>query len=55
MAAWSDDDGTGTGMRYPPLRNEAELPELTCLQDVFDVHDHMLRSAHCQRLGGFGG
>ena len=55
MGAWSDDDGFGCGMRYPAIRREAELPDLSSLQDVFETHDHMLQSPHCQRLGGFGG
>ena len=56
LSAWSDDDGTGKGMRYPPIRNtDAELPTLTCLDDVFSTHDAMLLSPHCERLGGHGG
>jgi len=55
LAAWSDDDGSGRGLRLPPIRNEDALPALTCLEDVLKTHEAMLRSSHCVRLGGHGG
>jgi 2-keto-4-pentenoate hydratase len=55
LSAWSDDDGTGRGMRMPPIKNDDELPLLTCLTDVFEAHEAMVRSSHAARLGGHGG
>jgi 2-keto-4-pentenoate hydratase len=55
MGAWSDDDGTGRGMRMPYVRNADGMPMLTSLEDVFLTHEAMLKTTHCERLGGHGG
>ena len=52
LNAWSD---ATSGISRPSLQHVDELPALNSLEDVFLVHEAMLNSSDCKRLGGHGG